>query len=66
MWQMRARHNATKTRTPRAKREKIEVSSGNVFADLGFEDSEERLRKAKLIAQPSKKKRRRTQTARTD
>jgi predicted XRE-type DNA-binding protein len=37
------------------KSEKIEISSGNVFSDLGFEDSEERLLKAKLaseIAQP--------------
>jgi predicted XRE-type DNA-binding protein len=32
------------------KREKIEISSGNVFADLGFEDSEERLLKAKLAS----------------
>jgi len=41
------------------KSERVEISSGNVFADLGFEDSEERLRKAKLankIAQRSKKK----------
>jgi len=39
--------------------EKVELSSGNVFADLGFEDSEERLLKAKLatkIAQLIEKK----------
>jgi predicted XRE-type DNA-binding protein len=47
---MRARHKATKTKSPGTKREKIEVSSGNVFADLGFEDSEERLLKAKLAS----------------
>ena len=63
---MKARHDATNTKTPRMKSEKIEISSGNVFADLGFKDSEERLRKAKLankIAQRSKKKGARTQTA---
>ena len=47
---MRARHKATKTKTSRMKSEKIEISSGNVFADLGFEDSEERLLKAKLAS----------------
>lgn len=47
---MRARHKATKTKSPGAKSEKIEISSGNVFADLGFEDSEERLLKAKLAS----------------
>jgi len=53
------RAKATKARRPRASREKVEVSSGNVFADLGFEDSEERLLKAKLaikIAQLIEKK----------
>lgn len=48
----------TKTRR-RANRDKVEVSSGNVFADLGFEDPEERLLKAKLaskIAQLIQKK----------
>lgn len=47
---MRARHKATKTKSPGTKSEKIEISSGNVFADLGFEDSEERLLKAKLAS----------------
>ena len=36
---------ATKSRTID---EKVETSSGNVFADLGFRDAEERLLKAKL------------------
>ena len=56
---MRARHDATKTKTPRMKSEKIEISSGNVFADLGFHDAEERLLKTKLatkIAQLVEKK----------
>ena len=47
---MRARHKATKTKGPGTKSEKIEMSSGNVFADLGFEDSEERLLKANLAS----------------
>lgn len=54
---MKARAKAT--RRPRANREMVESSSGNVFADLGFEDSEERLLKAKLaikIAQLIEKK----------
>ena len=56
---MRARDDKPKTKPSRAKSEKIEISSGNVFSDLGLEDSEERLRKAKLvnkIAQRSKKR----------
>jgi len=32
----------------KAKIEKVETSSGNVFADLGFRNAEERLSKAKL------------------
>lgn len=39
---------ATKARKSRANDEKVEPSSGNVFADLGFRDAEERLLKAKL------------------
>ncbi len=39
---------ATKARKSRANNEKVEPSSGNVFADLGFQDAEERLLKAKL------------------
>ncbi len=38
----------TKARKSRANDEKVEPSSGNVFADLGFRDAEERLLKAKL------------------
>src|SRR6266498_5648943 len=56
---MRAKVRAAKTKRLRANSEKVEVSSGNVFADLGFEDSEERLLKAKLatkIAQLIEKK----------
>jgi predicted XRE-type DNA-binding protein len=45
---MMVRTRATKATKRRATREKIESSSGNVFADLGFEDSEERLLKAQL------------------
>src|SRR5881394_17591 len=47
---MRAKPKATKPKSPGTKSEKIEISSGNVFADLGFEDSEERLLKAKLAS----------------
>jgi predicted XRE-type DNA-binding protein len=47
---MRTTRKATKARRPGAKSEMIEISSGNVFADLGFEDSEERLLKAKLAS----------------
>ena len=45
---MIVRAKAAKTQKRRASREKIETGSGNVFLDLGFEDSEERLLKAKL------------------
>jgi predicted XRE-type DNA-binding protein len=50
---------ATKSKKTRSKTEKVAIGSGNVFADLGFEDSEERLLKAKLatkIAQLIEKK----------
>src|ERR1041385_4813056 len=56
---MKARVKVRRVRRPRANSEKVEASSGNVFADLGFEDSEERLLKAKLatkIAQLIEKK----------
>lgn len=56
---MRARDDKRKTKPSRAESEMIESSSGNVFADLGFEDSEERLLKAELareIAQRSNRK----------
>jgi predicted XRE-type DNA-binding protein len=50
---------STKKRKQGRTREKFEESSGNVFADLGFEDSDERLLKAELaskIAQLIQKK----------
>lgn len=50
---------ATKARRSRANGGKVEPGSGNVFADLGFRDAEERLLKAKLatkIAQLIEKK----------
>lgn len=56
---MKANVKVTKARKPRSNGEKIETSSGNVFADLGFQDAEERLLKAKLatkIAQLIEKK----------
>src|SRR5256884_3861726 len=45
---MKAKVKATKTRKSSAPSERVEISSGNVFADLGFQDAEERLLKAKL------------------
>ncbi|MCM3906026.1 MAG: helix-turn-helix domain-containing protein [Pyrinomonadaceae bacterium] len=56
---MKAKVKATTFHKSRANDEKAERSSGNVFADLGFRDSEERLLKAKLatkIAQLIEKK----------
>src|SRR6185436_3886224 len=47
---MKARPKSTKKRKSKVARERFERSSGNVFADLGFEDSEERLLKAELAA----------------
>ena len=45
---MKQNVKATKTSKTRANDEKVEPGSGNVFADLGFRDAEERLLKAKL------------------
>ena len=45
---MKQRVKATKTSKSGANDEKVEPGSGNVFADLGFRDVEERLLKAKL------------------
>jgi predicted XRE-type DNA-binding protein len=45
---MKTKVKSTKARKPKASSEKVETSSGNVFADLGFQDAEERLLKAKL------------------
>ena len=56
---MKGRVKTTKRKQTRANTEKVEIGTGNVFADLGFEDSEERLLKAKLatkIAQLIEKK----------
>src|SRR6266850_1309158 len=56
---MKAKAKATRTNKSRVKDDKAERGSGNVFADLGFRDSEERLLKAKLatkIAQLIEKK----------
>ena len=56
---MKAKSKAMTARKSKARREMIEASSGNVFADLGFKDAEELLLKAKLatkIAQLIEKK----------
>jgi predicted XRE-type DNA-binding protein len=56
---MKSKVKQTSPRKPSVGSKKVELSSGNVFADLGFEDSEERLLKAKLatkIAQLIEKK----------
>src|SRR5882724_6896416 len=45
---MKANVKALKPRKSRANSEKVELSSGNVFADLGFHNAKERLLKAKL------------------
>ena len=45
---MKARSKSTKNRRSRGRRKKIETGSDNVFADLGLQDAEERLLKAKL------------------
>ena len=47
---MRTTRKSAKTKRTSARREKIEITNGNVFADLGFEDSDERLLKAKLAS----------------
>lgn len=47
---MAAKARTTRSRKPGSQRKAIKVSSGNVFADLGFEDSEERLLKAELAS----------------
>lgn len=56
---MKEKIKATKTKKSKANGEKVENGSSNVFADLGFQDAEERLLKAKLatkIAQLIEKK----------
>ena len=56
---MKPKVKTTKARKSRSNDATAESSSGNVFADLGFQDAEERLLKAKLatkIAQLIEKK----------
>ncbi|SRR5258708_4314040 len=56
---MKRKVKAITDRKSRANDQKAELGSGNVFADLGFQDAEERLLKAKLatkIAQLIEKK----------
>jgi predicted XRE-type DNA-binding protein len=56
---MKERAKFTKAKKLKVSGEKFEHGSGNVFADLGFEDAEERLLKAELatkIAQLIEKK----------
>src|SRR6266487_3728926 len=56
---MKANVKAKWSRKSRANNRKVETSSGNVFADLGFQNAEERPLKAKLatkIAQLIEKK----------
>ena len=47
---MKTTSKRPKTKKTGSHREKIQTSSGNVFTDLGFADSEERLLKAKLAS----------------
>ncbi len=47
---MKRTSKRSKTRKASSPREKVQTSSGNVFTDLGFADSEERLLKAKLAS----------------
>ena len=49
---MKARSKTSKRRRTKADDEvKVELSSGNVFADLGLPDAEELLLKAKIVTQ---------------
>src|ERR1044072_5226966 len=47
---MKAKTKSTKIKRVKVDDEQIEIGSGNVFADLGFEDAEERLLKAQLTS----------------
>ena len=47
---MKKAGKAVKSKKPKIKKPKVAVSTGNVFTDIGFKDSEERLLKAKLAA----------------
>ena len=56
---MKAKRQGTRAKTSSRISEKVEAGSNNVFADLGFQDAETRLLKAKLatkIAQLIEKK----------
>lgn len=48
---MKSKGGAAKRRTKSAMSTKVEVGSGNVFADLGLPDADERLLKANLVFQ---------------
>ena len=48
---MKKKSQAAKRTKKRAKNIEVEVGSGNVFADLGLPDAEERLLKANLVFQ---------------
>ena len=50
---MKAHGKATRNKKSTARREKVEESSGNVFADLGLPNAEELLVKAKLVSKIS-------------
>ena len=45
---MRTKSKATKAGKPTGNSKRVKTSGGNVFADLGFQDAEEHLLKAKL------------------
>lgn len=50
---MKQKVKAPKARKSRANKENVQPGGGNVFADLGFRDAEERLLKAKLATKIS-------------
>lgn len=50
---MKVTRRSTKGRRSKISEESVEVGSGNVFKDLGLEDAEERLLKAKLATRIS-------------
>lgn len=50
---MKAKAKSTKLKRVKVNGEQIEIGSGNVFADLGFEDAEERLLRAQLATEIS-------------
>ena len=50
---MKVKSKAAKRTKKTAKSDQIELSSGNVFADIGLKDAEELLLKAKLVTKMS-------------